>query len=69
MTARILDGKTTSAQIRSEVAERVQALSDKGIIPGLAAVLVGEEKTLAGSEVPTPLMMPKSLFGFATGCR
>ncbi|MDP9300342.1 MAG: bifunctional 5,10-methylenetetrahydrofolate dehydrogenase/5,10-methenyltetrahydrofolate cyclohydrolase [Actinomycetota bacterium] len=43
MTARILDGKTTSAQIRSEVAERVRALSDKGIIPGLAAVLVGDD--------------------------
>ena len=43
MTARILDGKTTSAQIRSEVAERVHALSDKGIIPGLAAVLVGDD--------------------------
>jgi methylenetetrahydrofolate dehydrogenase (NADP+)/methenyltetrahydrofolate cyclohydrolase len=43
VTARILDGKATSAQIRSEVAERVQALSDKGIIPGLAAVLVGDD--------------------------
>ena len=43
MTARILDGKATSAQIRSEVAERVQALSGKGIIPGLAAVLVGDD--------------------------
>ncbi|TMK35168.1 MAG: bifunctional 5,10-methylenetetrahydrofolate dehydrogenase/5,10-methenyltetrahydrofolate cyclohydrolase [Actinobacteria bacterium] len=43
MTARILDGKATSAQVRSEVAERVRALSDKGIIPGLAAVLVGDD--------------------------
>ena len=43
MTARILDGKATSAQIRSEVADRVQALSGKGIIPGLAAVLVGDD--------------------------
>ena len=43
MTARILDGRATSAQIRSEVAERVQALSGKGIIPGLAAVLVGDD--------------------------
>jgi len=43
VTARILDGKATSAQIRSEVAERVQALSAKGIIPGLAAVLVGDD--------------------------
>jgi len=43
VTARILDGKATSAQIRSEVAERVQALAGKGIIPGLAAVLVGDD--------------------------
>jgi methylenetetrahydrofolate dehydrogenase (NADP+)/methenyltetrahydrofolate cyclohydrolase len=43
VTARILDGKATSAQIRTEVAERVQALSGKGIIPGLAAVLVGDD--------------------------
>ena len=43
MTARILDGKATSAQIRSEVTERVQALAGKGIIPGLAAVLVGDD--------------------------
>jgi len=44
VTARILDGRATSAQIRSEVAERVQALADKGIIPGLAAVLVGDDQ-------------------------
>jgi methylenetetrahydrofolate dehydrogenase (NADP+)/methenyltetrahydrofolate cyclohydrolase len=44
VTARILDGKTTAAQIRSEVAERVRALSDKGITPGLAAVLVGDDQ-------------------------
>jgi methylenetetrahydrofolate dehydrogenase (NADP+)/methenyltetrahydrofolate cyclohydrolase len=43
VTARILDGKATSAQIRSEVGERVQALAGKGIIPGLAAVLVGDD--------------------------
>jgi methylenetetrahydrofolate dehydrogenase (NADP+)/methenyltetrahydrofolate cyclohydrolase len=43
VTASILDGKATSAQIRSEVAERVQALAGKGIIPGLAAVLVGDD--------------------------
>ena len=44
MTARILDGKATAAQIRAEVAERVRALSDKGITPGLAAVLVGDDQ-------------------------
>jgi methylenetetrahydrofolate dehydrogenase (NADP+)/methenyltetrahydrofolate cyclohydrolase len=44
VTARILDGKSTAAQIRAEVAERVRALSEKGITPGLAAVLVGDDQ-------------------------
>ena len=44
VTARILDGRAISAQIRSEVAERVRALSDRGVTPGLAAVLVGDDQ-------------------------
>ena len=44
MTARILDGKAVAAQIRSEVAERVRALSERGVTPGLAAVLVGDDQ-------------------------
>jgi len=44
VTARILDGKAVAAQIRSEVAERVRALAETGITPGLAAVLVGEDQ-------------------------
>ena len=44
MTARILDGRAVSAAIRSEVSERVRALSDKGMTPGLAAVLVGDDQ-------------------------
>jgi methylenetetrahydrofolate dehydrogenase (NADP+)/methenyltetrahydrofolate cyclohydrolase len=44
VTARILDGKATAAQIRSEVSERVRALSERGITPGLAAVLVGDDQ-------------------------
>jgi methylenetetrahydrofolate dehydrogenase (NADP+) / methenyltetrahydrofolate cyclohydrolase len=43
VTAKILDGKAVAAQIRSEVAERVRALVDRGITPGLTAVLVGED--------------------------
>jgi methylenetetrahydrofolate dehydrogenase (NADP+) / methenyltetrahydrofolate cyclohydrolase len=43
VTARILDGRAIAAQIRSEVSERVRALADHGVIPGLAAVLVGED--------------------------
>lgn len=43
MTATILDGKAIAAQIRTEVAERVRALADRGVTPGLAAVLVGDD--------------------------
>ena len=44
MTARILDGRAVAAQIRSEVSERVKALADHGVTPGLAAVLVGDDQ-------------------------
>jgi methylenetetrahydrofolate dehydrogenase (NADP+)/methenyltetrahydrofolate cyclohydrolase len=44
VTAMILDGRAVAAQIRSEVAERVRALNERGITPGLAAVLVGEDQ-------------------------
>ena len=39
--SRVLDGVAVSAEIRIEVAEEVKALAEKGIVPGLAAVLVG----------------------------
>ena len=42
MTARIIDGKSISAEIRAEVAAGVEALIGRGgPIPGLATVLVG----------------------------
>ena len=44
MTARILDGRAIAAQIRSEVSERVKALAERGITPGLAAILVGDDQ-------------------------
>jgi methylenetetrahydrofolate dehydrogenase (NADP+) / methenyltetrahydrofolate cyclohydrolase len=44
VTARILDGRAISEAIRSEVSERVRALADRGAVPGLAAVLVGEDQ-------------------------
>lgn len=43
MSARILDGKTTAAQIRAELAERVGRLRAAGVVPGLGTVLVGED--------------------------
>jgi len=39
----ILDGKATAKQILSELAAEVKALRARGIVPGLAAVLVGDD--------------------------
>ena len=41
MAATILDGNKIAAAIKAEVADEVQRLSDSGLRPGLAAVLVG----------------------------
>ena len=43
MTAQVLNGKATAAAIKSELAERVAVLRDKGRVPGLATVLVGDD--------------------------
>lgn len=43
VTATILDGKATLAQIKTELKARVEALKEKGITPGLATVLVGDD--------------------------
>ena len=43
MTARILDGTRIAATIKAEVAAEVQQLASRGIRPGLAAVLVGND--------------------------
>lgn len=37
----IIDGKAMASEIEAEVRSRVQMLASKGIVPGLAAVLVG----------------------------
>ena len=43
MTARIIDGKTIAADLRGKVTDAVHRLRrDRGIVPGLAVVLVGE---------------------------
>ncbi len=42
-TARLLDGKAAAAQIRAELAERVKALREHGVAPGLGTVLVGDD--------------------------
>jgi methylenetetrahydrofolate dehydrogenase (NADP+)/methenyltetrahydrofolate cyclohydrolase len=43
MTANTLDGKAAAAEIRSALAERVALLAERGIVPGLGTVLVGDD--------------------------
>ena len=43
MTAKTLDGKLTAAAIKAELTERVAKLRDRGVLPGLATVLVGDD--------------------------
>jgi methylenetetrahydrofolate dehydrogenase (NADP+)/methenyltetrahydrofolate cyclohydrolase len=42
MTATIIDGLAVSREIRDELRQRVEALKQKGVTPGLAFVLVGD---------------------------
>ena len=42
MPARIIDGKAMSDEILAGIADRVSALKEKGVTPGLAVILVGE---------------------------
>lgn len=43
MAAQIIDGKQIAAQMREELKQKVAALKAKGVTPGLAVVLVGED--------------------------
>ena len=43
MTARILDGRALAATTKAELRARVSALAERGIIPGLGTVLVGDD--------------------------
>ena len=43
MSASILDGKATAAEIKADLKERVTALAARGITPGLGTILVGDD--------------------------
>ncbi len=43
MTATVLDGGSTLAAIKTELTARVAALAERGFVPGLGTVLVGED--------------------------
>ena len=41
--AQVLDGTATAATIKAELAERVAVLRERGVVPGLGTVLVGQD--------------------------
>jgi methylenetetrahydrofolate dehydrogenase (NADP+) / methenyltetrahydrofolate cyclohydrolase len=43
VTATILDGKAAAAAIKDELRARVKALGERGILPGLGTILVGDD--------------------------
>jgi len=43
VTARILDGKATAAEVKADLKERVAVLAAAGRVPGLGTVLVGDD--------------------------
>lgn len=43
MTAELIDGKAIAQALRRRIAERVHALQERGVVPTLAVVLVGED--------------------------
>jgi len=43
MAAQLLDGKVMSDALRAEIAQKVAELKEKGVTPGLAVILVGED--------------------------
>ncbi len=43
MSASILDGKATAAEVKADLKERVAALAARGITPGLGTILVGDD--------------------------
>ncbi len=47
MTATLIDGKQVAKDIKAELKQKVAVLRDKGVVPGLAAVLIGDDPASA----------------------
>jgi methylenetetrahydrofolate dehydrogenase (NADP+)/methenyltetrahydrofolate cyclohydrolase len=43
VTATLLDGKASAAEVKADLRARVEALRARGIVPGLGTVMVGED--------------------------
>ncbi|MFM7735885.1 MAG: bifunctional methylenetetrahydrofolate dehydrogenase/methenyltetrahydrofolate cyclohydrolase FolD [Alphaproteobacteria bacterium] len=65
--ARVIDGKAVAARVREEVRVRVQGLKARGVEPGLATVLVGDDPASAiyvGSKEKICREIGMASFGF-----
>jgi methylenetetrahydrofolate dehydrogenase (NADP+)/methenyltetrahydrofolate cyclohydrolase len=47
MTARLIDGNALAEAVRADVARRTNALRARGVVPGLAVILVGDDPASA----------------------
>jgi methylenetetrahydrofolate dehydrogenase (NADP+)/methenyltetrahydrofolate cyclohydrolase len=47
MTAQLIDGKALAARLRAELKPRITALAARGVQPGLAVILVGDDPASA----------------------
>jgi len=43
MTGEVIDGKKIADEVRSELKPRLAKLTERGVVPGLAAIIVGED--------------------------
>lgn len=43
MTAITLDGELLAGEVKAELAERIAALGERGVVPGLGTILVGDD--------------------------
>src|SRR5215831_11423973 len=43
MTAQVLDGEAAAAAVKADLRDRIKALAERGVQPGLGTVLVGDD--------------------------
>ena len=69
MTPALIDGKAIAADLRARVTAAVQRLGrERGITPGLAVVLVGDNAVSALPRLPWPSIRP-SVIGYSRRMR
>jgi methylenetetrahydrofolate dehydrogenase (NADP+) / methenyltetrahydrofolate cyclohydrolase len=73
MTAKIIDGVAIAKKLRAEYAERVRVLAGRGVVPGLALIVVGDDpgsKVYVRNKINAcrDIGMHSQVHAFAQGC-